>query len=238
MGYTGKALFLGFLSSLLGLGGCGESESTSLQQNVSQIQVAAQLNHLLMPIDRGERYEDPLDEALRQRGLGETVGGGTMLSQSGEIEFIDVEIVLDNEEEGIPFVIQTLEELGAPRGSLLRVYDADPPREIPFGRVEGIAVYLDGVNLPDEVYATSDVNVVIEEIQKRLRGYGEIQGYWQGPRETALYLYGKEAEEMRRLISDFLDTYPLCKGARVVTIAPKTETQTAGGDSIETAPQE
>jgi hypothetical protein len=63
--------------------------------------------------------------------------------------------------------------------------------------------------------------VVIEEINKRLAGHGEIQSYWEGSSETALYLYGDNAEEMKRLISDFMNSYPLCKGARVVTIAPK-----------------
>lgn len=229
---------MGFLSSWFGLGGCGKSDPASSQEHSSQIQVTARLNHLLMPIDRGGRYEDPLDEALRQRRLGETDGGGTMLLQSGEIAFIEVEIVLDNKEEGIPFVIQTLEELGAPKGSLLRVHDTDPSQVIPFGQVEGIAVYLDGINLPHEVYAASDVNVVIAELQKRLKGHGEMQSYWEGPKETALYLYGKQADEMKRLIADFLESYPLCKGARVVTIAPKTAEQTPGGDGLRAAPQE
>jgi len=105
-----------------------------------------------MPIDRGERYEDPLHEALIQKGFGETTGGGTMQLKSGEVEFIDVEILLSNAREGIPFVIEQLEAFGAPKGSLLKVHDTEPLRKIPFGKSEGIAVYLDGVNLPDEAY--------------------------------------------------------------------------------------
>ena len=89
---------------------------------------------------------------------------------SGEIEFIDVEIELVDPEQGIPFVIAKLEEFGAPKGSILRIHDADPPREIHFGKAEGIAVYLDGANLPEEVYEESDVNVVIEELNSRLEG--------------------------------------------------------------------
>ena len=78
------------------------------------LEVTAQLNHLLMPVDRGARDEDPRQEALAARGLGEVVGGGTMQLQSGEIEYIDVEVALTDASLGIPFLIATLEELGAP----------------------------------------------------------------------------------------------------------------------------
>jgi hypothetical protein len=185
------------------------------------LEVTAQLNHLLMPVDRGARYEDPLQEALAARGLGEVVGGGTMQLQSGEIEYIDVEVALTDASLGIPFVIATLEALGAPKGSKLQIMEGESVREMPFGKAEGVAVYLDGVNLPDAVYATSDVNVVIEELDGRLEGVGGMQSYWQGPRETALYFYGRDAQEMKRLMADFLAAYPLCAGARVVTIAPR-----------------
>ncbi len=229
---------MGILSSLFGLGGCSDSSPPRSQEQSTQIDVTAQLNHLLMPLDRGARYEDPLNELLAQKGLGKTDGGGTMQLPSGEILYIDVEIILNNLTEGIPFVIEQLEALGAPKGSILKIHDSEPSREIPFGKIEGVAVYLDGVNLPDEVYASCDVNVVIEEFNKRLDGHGEMQSYWQGPRETALYLYGDNSEEMKGLISDFLNTYLLCKGARVVTIAPKGTEQSPGSHSPKAASQE
>jgi len=213
---------MGFLSFLWGLGGCKESAPPS-QERSGQVYATAQLNHLLMPLARGERYEDPLHEALCQKGFGGVDGGGTMQLKSGEIEYIDIEIILNNTADGIPFVIEQLESWGAPKGSVLRIHDTEPSREIPFGEIEGVAVYLDGVNLPPEVYASSDINVVIEEFIKILKGCGSVQGYWQGPTETALYLYGDDAEEIKRLIKDFLQTYPLCKGSRIVTIAPKVD---------------
>lgn len=209
---------MGILSSLFG---CKKQLETAAQVESAGMHVTAQLNHLLMPIDRGERYEDPLDEALSAQGLGETSGGGTMQEQSGEIQFIDVEIDLTDLEKGVPFVIAKLEELGAPKGSILRVHDTEPARKIPFGKAEGVGIYLDGVNLPDEVYKNSDVNVVIEELNKRIEGHGEMQSHWQGNTETGLYFYGDDSNRMISLMRDFLDTYPLCKGARVVTIAPK-----------------
>jgi hypothetical protein len=186
------------------------------------LEVTAQLNHRLMPVDRGARYEDPLHDALALAGLGEVLGGGTMQLESGEIEYIDVEVSLSDATRGIPFVIERLQALGAPKGSKLHIVEGDTVSEIPFGAAEGVAVYLDGVNLPDDVYATSDVNVVIEELDRRLGGVGAMQSYWQGPRETALYFYGRDAEEMKRHMAGFLATYRLCTGARVVTIAPRT----------------
>jgi len=183
--------------------------------------VTAQLNHKLMPIDRGERYEDPLNDALAKHGFGETDGGGTMQLKSGEIEFIDVEMYLTQTGKSIPLVIEQLESFGAPKGSKLIIREGAQMREIPFGKIEGFGVYLDGVNLPDEVYKKCDSNLVIEVFDKLLKGHGKVESHWQGPTETALYVYGDDAELMKNLIAPYIATYPLCKGARVVTIAPK-----------------
>lgn len=161
---------MGILSSLLGSASCRRSTAPAAPVQPSEVAVTAQLNHRIMPIDRGDRYEDPLNEALQARHLGETDGGGTMQLKSGEIEYIDVEMVLTDTTNGIPFVIEKLESFGAPKGSILRIREGATLREVPFGKAEGLAVYLDGVNLPDEVYKTSDVNVVIEEFNKRLAG--------------------------------------------------------------------
>ena len=200
----------------------GDAEQPASSQPPQGTAVTAQLNHKLMPIDRGDRYEDPLNDELAKHGFGETDGGGTMMSKTKEIEFIDVELSLTQTEKSIPFVIERLESYGAPKGSKLIVRDGDKRTEIPFGKVEGIGVYLDGINLPDEVYKTSDVNVVIAELDKLLLGHGSYQCFWRGPTETALYIYGDDAELMKKLIEPFLAIYPLCRGARVVTIAPKS----------------
>ena len=75
--------------------------------------------------------------------------------------------------------------------------------------------------MPNEVYEKSDVNVVIDELDKRIEGIGEFQSHWRGNEETALYFYGSDAKQMISQMQDFLDSYPLCKDARVVVIAPK-----------------
>jgi len=179
----------------------------------------AQLNARIMPLDRGERYEDPLDEAFAKNGYGRVTGGGTMTAKGGEIEYCGIDIDLFDVPNGVPFICDFLARCGAPRGSKLQ-YEVDGQKiEVPFGAAEGLAIYLNGTDLPDEVYKECDVNQVYQEINRRLGDRGAIQGHWQGPTETALYLYGSSADEMRSLISSYMAEYPLCQRARVVTIA-------------------
>jgi hypothetical protein len=185
------------------------------------VNVTAQLNHLLMPMDRGGIYEDPLDEALKSIKFGEVDGGGTMQLNSGEIEYIDVEVILFNQEDGIPFLIKKLEEFGAPKSSILHIHDDTNPKKIEFGKKEGVGIYLDGVNLPEEVYKNSDINELIEKLNNSILNFGKMDSYWEGLTETALYFYGEDAEKMKNNFKPILESHPLSKGCRTVTIAPK-----------------
>lgn len=83
--------------------------------------IVAQLNDKIMPIDRGEVYEDPLDELLKQKFYGEVSGGGTQLESNNEVSYCDVEIRLNinPSTEIINEIISKLESLGAPKGSKL-----------------------------------------------------------------------------------------------------------------------
>src|SRR6267142_1230631 len=179
----------------------------------------AKLLDRIMPTERNERYEDPLQEALELRGFGEITGGGTMQQKNGEIEYCGIDLSLTDLEESVPFVCRLLEERGAAKGSRLEIStDAKNERVVPFGVVEGIGIYFDGVNLPDEVYLKCYVNVLIEEFSRLLEGEGEIRGHWQGPTETALYLYGGSGAKMWELLAEYMESYPLCRGARVMPI--------------------
>jgi hypothetical protein len=172
-----------------------------------------------MPIDRGERYEDPLIEALTENGFGQVTGGGSLLSEQGEIEYCGIDLDLFDVPKGVPFICELLTRCGAPKGSKLQYEFKRKKIEVPFGVAEGLGVYLNGTDLPDDVYQECDVNEVVEQINRLLGDRGAIQSHWQGPTETALYLYGTSADEMRTLISGFMAEYPLCQRARVVRIA-------------------
>src|SRR3712207_1063671 len=142
--------------------------------------VNARLWEPIEPIDRGERYEDPLEAALSGRRLGAVTGGGSQLTELGEIEFADVNIDLANLDEALELVRRVLEDAGAPAGSELSFERAGRTEVLPFGRTECLAIYLDGVSLPDEIYQQTDINDLADEIAEALRAQsGEIRGSWQ-----------------------------------------------------------
>jgi hypothetical protein len=180
--------------------------------------IVARLNDRAQPLDRGELYEDPLDAVLQKHRAGSITGGGTMLAENGEIDFCEIEIEIHEPvAERIALVKKTLEELGAPKGSVLELLAQGD--EVPFGINEGLAVYLNGTDLPDEVYAECDVDFIESEFVRLLGSDGKIHSFWQGPEETALYLYGPSFETMKSRIAAFLASYPLCQKARVEKIA-------------------
>jgi hypothetical protein len=180
--------------------------------------VVASLNARLQPLHRGEHFDDRLAEVLMQRNLGEITGGGTMQSQTGEIKYCDIDVSVNTNVDGWErALIETLERLGAPRGSRLIIETTG--REIPFGTAEGLAVYLNGTELPDEVYRDCDSNYVYSELNRLLDGRGRVLSWWEGSTDTAFYLYGESFLAMRARIDEFIRTYPLCQRCRIEQIA-------------------
>lgn len=175
--------------------------------------VIATLNARLQPVQRVERYDDPLHEFLQARSAGSVEGGGTLLAEDGEVESADVEIELHDPDQ-LELLAQAFELLGAPRGSMLQAGD----RTLPLGRLEGLGLYLNGTDLPAEVYGASDVNQVIATLEELLGHAGELHGWWEGPRETALYFYGSSYDAMAELLRDYVATEPLCAQSRTVRL--------------------
>jgi hypothetical protein len=195
-------------------------KSKANSDNSNNGYLVAQLNDKVGPIDRGLTYEDPLDEFLKNKNYGEVTGGGSYLEETGEIACCDIEIKLSNSEIDrtiISNIILKLEALGAPKGSVLTI--SKTKEEIPFGKKEGLALYIDGQNLPPEVYSNCDINFVISELHRLTNIEPNADRNWEGKRETALYFFSDSFEQMKASISDFIVTYPLCKGARIVQIA-------------------
>ncbi|MBF0693963.1 MAG: hypothetical protein IR153_02760 [Flavobacterium sp.] len=181
--------------------------------------IIAQLNDKLMPIDRGLVYSDPIDEYLISKSLGEVSGGGTLQSESGEIEYCELEIELNNkpEEDLLIEIINILEALGAPKGSKLTIEGED--RQIPFGKKEGIGLYLNGISLDPKVYAENDINVLFEELYEQLEIPRKVDRFWEGHGETALYFYGNNFEKMNQVVTTMVKKHPLCEKARLAKIA-------------------
>jgi hypothetical protein len=179
--------------------------------------VTAQLNAKLQPLDRAD-HEDPLDEDLKRRKLGQVTGGGTMMADEPfGIAYSDTEISLkDLSDETLQYVVSRLEDLGAPKGSKLIV---DANRTIEFGVTEGLALIMNGTDLADEVYARCDINHVVEEGGRLMAPDGRFRSHYSGPKDTVLFFYGKSFEGMKAALAPLLAAYPLCEGAKIERIA-------------------
>lgn len=168
------------------------------------------------PMDRVVRYEDPLENILEERRKGVIAGEGCQSSDESEVQFVDIDLELVNLDDAVELVKQVLENAGAPAGSELRFEREGVEETVPFGVTEGVAIYIDGQNLPDEVYEQWDIDELAEEIDAAMAGTGEIRGAWSGEEETALYLYGPSAETIFSMLQPLLNRHPLCQNARVV----------------------
>ena len=76
------------------------------------------------PLNRGDRYEDPLQASLDAHRLGEVTGGGSQLGDeqpdgTRSIEFCGIDVELTDLDRGRALLRAQLLELGAPRGTEL-----------------------------------------------------------------------------------------------------------------------
>ena len=176
--------------------------------------VLARVYEHIEPIDRGDRYEDPLQAILEKMGIGRVTGGGSQLNELGEIAYADVEIELANVDEAVGIVAEALEIAGAPQGSeLIQTSEDRVLRE--FGKLQCLAIYLDGTSLPDEVYADLDFEAVVAAIGTAA-GDNSYRGLWQGAQETGLFFFGPDAEAMFARVELVLRPLPIGQNARVV----------------------
>ncbi|MCL2639867.1 MAG: hypothetical protein FWD53_03385 [Phycisphaerales bacterium] len=177
------------------------------------------LNIRIMPVRRGELFAHPLEEALKKNGLGEVTGAGTQLTGDNEVEYCGIDLELYDVDAAVAFVCEFMTRCGAPKGSELSFEKDGRSVKMSFGKAEGLAIYINGTDLPDEVYKQNDISVVYDEINQLLGKRGSILDHWDSPRETALYIYGASADEMRKLIAEYVGKHPLCQQSRLVQIA-------------------
>jgi hypothetical protein len=176
------------------------------------------LNARLQPVHRGDRYEDPLAFLLERSFPGSgVIGGGTLVSGDGEPLSCAIEAhVVGDHDVVARAVIDLLEAQGAPRGSSLAIDHGDAQF---FGTTDGLALYLDGVGLPAEVYANNDVNELLDRLHIALAETGSLQSFWEGPTETALYLYGPSVAAMGEALAELLSIHPLAAGYRLLALS-------------------
>lgn len=179
------------------------------------VEVTVQLNARYQPVDRGA-YVDLTERFLAEKGWGRLGDGeGAMCSPEGEPIACDFDIVV--KPEHMEDVIAALDNVFfVPRGSMLVIGN----EERPIGQQEGLALYLNGTDLPEEVYRNTDVNAVIQSLEGHLgEERGQFLSFWQGPKETALYFYGPSYETMKAALEEILSQHPLCEKCRMEQIA-------------------
>jgi hypothetical protein len=185
----------------------------------------ALLNARIMPDERERRFEQPLIEALARESAGEgpvaeVTGSGTLQDKSGELISCGIDLDLFDLDAAPEFVRAFLTAEGAPKGSRLEYEHQGRKVSLPFGELECLALYLNGTDLPDEVYKSADINHIIADIDESLAPLsGSIWGWWTGPTETALYCYGPSFEGMHAKLLPLFARTPLCERCRVVRIA-------------------
>lgn len=179
--------------------------------------VVARINEYIQPIDRGDRYEDPLNDALEEKGLGEVTGGGTELSSEGRIEGVDLDIELADLDEALSLTRKTLVELGIPAGSRLTYTQNSEEKTEMIGDLEGLEIYLDAVGLPDEVYETLDFPAEYERLTAMLKNAdGEPRCVYDLNEETLITAYGPDADRLFASIETVSNTIPVFQNARIV----------------------
>ena len=57
-----------------------------------RVYLVARLNAPIQPINLGEQFEDPLEILMKADGLGEFIGGSSLLARDGSIAACDLEL--------------------------------------------------------------------------------------------------------------------------------------------------
>src|SRR6266404_168930 len=62
----------------------------------------------LLPVERGERYDEPLGEVLEEAAIGFVNGGGTKTTRDGDIEYCYLDVQVADLERGLALIYSFL----------------------------------------------------------------------------------------------------------------------------------
>ena len=104
----------------INLVGCKPSDTAPGKAQFVFVRIPEQI----LPVERGAKYEDPLDAALKKERVGEVSGGGTQLSAPDangkkSIEWVGVDVDLSDFDQGMPILKRELLRLSAPPATVL-----------------------------------------------------------------------------------------------------------------------
>jgi hypothetical protein len=87
----------------------------------------------LGPVNRGEKYEDPLTDALGE--LGRVTGGGSQLGEGNTIAFCGLDVVVSDRDRGLSIIRACLRSCGASGDTVIEEYVPEF-KELPLGADE------------------------------------------------------------------------------------------------------
>ena len=76
----------------------------------------------IQPIERGERFEDPLQSALDAEDLGEVTGGGSQMGEGKTVEFCGLDVEVTDRYRGLQLIRKVMHRLDAPSGTVIEEY--------------------------------------------------------------------------------------------------------------------
>lgn len=180
-------------------------------RKAARIDATVRIWEQILPVDRGARYTAPLEELFEKTKHGEVTGAGSQLTATREIEFVDIELRIDDDRQVIDGVIAVLARRGVPKHTQLRLRRGERTETITFGVTEAVLLRLP--RLPAE----SDLDDLLQRIAAKLGKEFDYRGaHVQRDTELAVILFGVDAEELWARIAPIVTTHPIAQGARVV----------------------
>ena len=163
----------------------------------------------ILPIERGLRYEDPIAQLLAETGRGELVGAGTQLAENFGIEYVDIELQV-NDVTVIQEVIDLLVARGVPKNSRVRIFRHDGHDDRIFGESEGVALTLP--TIPSE----SDVDALLNRIATAGTDFNYRGAHTNRDSSLTMYFYGPDAERLWIALEPIVTAAPICDDAEIV----------------------
>lgn len=169
------------------------------------------LNSRLQPKHRFE-LEDALTKIFEENNnIGEVTGGGTEMFPNGEIASCDIELEFSDKPDDIEWLVGLLNNIGIPKGSSLNIGE----EKRPVGSLEGLGLYLNANDLPEDVYKNNDINELIRQLGDALGKAGHLFSWRELDEFTSLFFYGTTFDEMNEKIKEIVSSHPLCEKCRI-----------------------
>lgn len=76
----------------------------------------------IQPVERGSRFEEPLEAALRAAALGSVTGGGSQTGEGTSVEFCGLDVVVLDRAPAIELIRRVMQSAGCPKDAVIEEY--------------------------------------------------------------------------------------------------------------------